>query len=41
MTKIAVIGVMESVGREILSFLEEDSVKAEDVFCSGTEVPAR
>lgn len=32
MTKIAVIGVMESVGREILSFLEEDGIKAKDVF---------
>lgn len=32
MTKIAVVGVMESVGREILSFLEEDGIKAKDVF---------
>lgn len=32
MTKIAVAGVMESVGREILSFLEEGGVKAKDVF---------
>ena len=31
MSKIAVIGVQESVGREILSFLEEDGVKAADV----------
>lgn len=32
MTKIAVVGVMESVGREILSFLEEGGIKAKDVF---------
>lgn len=32
MKKIAVIGVMESVGREILSFLEEDGFQAEDIF---------
>lgn len=32
MKKIAVIGVMESIGREILSFLEEAGYKAEDVF---------
>lgn len=39
MTKIAVIGVMESVGREILSFWEEDSVKAEDVFALEPRCP--
>lgn len=32
MQKIAVVGVMESVGREILSFLEVDGVKAANVF---------
>lgn len=31
MKKIAVVGVQESVGREILSFLEEDGIKAKDV----------
>ncbi len=31
MNKIAVIGVQESIGREILSFLEEDGIKAKDV----------
>lgn len=31
MTKIAVVGVQESIGREILSFLEEDGIKAKDV----------
>ena len=39
MTKIAVVGVMESVGREILSFLEEDGVKAEDVFALEPRCP--
>lgn len=32
MAKVAVIGVMESIGREILSFLDEDGIKAKDVF---------
>lgn len=31
MNKIAVVGVQESIGREILSFLEEDGIKAKDV----------
>lgn len=31
MSKIAVIGVLESVGREILSYLAEDGIKAKDV----------
>lgn len=31
MKKIAVVGVQESIGREILSFLEEDGIKAKDV----------
>ena len=31
MSKIAVVGVQENVGREILSFLEENSYKAADV----------
>lgn len=39
MTKIAVVGVMESVGREILSFLEEDGVKSEDVFALEPRCP--
>lgn len=32
MKKIAVVGASESVGREILSFLEADGYKASDVF---------
>ncbi len=39
MTKIAVVGVMESVGREILSFLAEDGVKAADVFALEPKCP--
>ena len=31
MSKIAVVGVHESIGREILSFLSEDGIKAADV----------
>lgn len=31
MSKIAVIGVQESIGREILSLIEEDGIKAKDV----------
>ena len=31
MSKIAVVGVQENVGREILSFLEENGYKAADV----------
>ena len=31
MKKIAVVGVQETVGREILSFLEENGYKASDV----------
>ena len=31
MSKIAVVGVHESIGREILSFLSEDGIKAVDV----------
>lgn len=32
MSKVAVVGVMESIGREILSFLEEDGISSKDVF---------
>lgn len=39
MTKIAVIGVMESVGREILSFLVEDGIKPADVFALEPRCP--
>lgn len=39
MTKVAVVGVMESVGREILSFLEADGIKAKDVFALEPKCP--
>lgn len=39
MKKIAVVGVMESIGREILSFLEEDGIKAADVFAVENKSP--
>ena len=39
MTKIAVAGVMESIGREILSFLEESGVKPADVFALEPKSP--
>ena len=39
MKKIAVVGVMESIGREILSFLEEDGISAKDVFAVENKSP--
>lgn len=39
MTKIAVVGVMDSVGREILTFLEEDGYKAKDIFAVENKAP--
>lgn len=38
MKKIAVVGVMESIGREILNLLEESGVSAKDVFAVGYKV---
>lgn len=39
MNKIAVVGVMESVGREILSFLAEDGISPKDVFAVENKSP--
>ncbi len=39
MTKIAVVGVFESIGREILSFLEEDGIKVSDVTAVDVNAP--
>ncbi len=39
MTKIAVIGVQENIGREILNFLEEDGVTASDVIALEPKSP--
>ena len=39
MTKIAVIGAQENYGREILSFLEEDGIKAKDVVAVENKAP--
>lgn len=38
MKKIAVVGVMESIGREILNLLEESGVGAKDVFAVGYKI---
>ncbi|MDR1694120.1 MAG: aspartate-semialdehyde dehydrogenase [Lactobacillaceae bacterium] len=37
--KIAVVGVMDSVGREILSFLEEDNFPAKSIFAVENKTP--
>lgn len=39
MMKIAIVGVMESVGREILSFFEEDGVLAENIIALEPKTP--
>ena len=39
MTKYAIVGAEESVGREILSFMEEDSIKASNVFAVDVNAP--
>ncbi len=39
MTKIAIAGVMESTGREILSFFEEDGVSANDIIALEPKAP--
>ena len=39
MTKIAVAGVTENIGREILSFLEEDGISAKDIIALEPKVP--
>ena len=39
MTKIAVVGAQESIGREILSFLEEDGVSVKDVIALEHKAP--
>lgn len=39
MSKIAVIGVQESIGREILSFIEEDGTSAKDVIALEPKSP--
>ena len=39
MTKYAIVGAEESVGREILSFMEEDGIKASNVFAVDVNAP--
>ncbi|MDD4556989.1 MAG: aspartate-semialdehyde dehydrogenase [Alphaproteobacteria bacterium] len=39
MTNIAVVGVTESVGREILTFLEEDGFKAKEIYAVENKTP--
>ncbi len=39
MTKIAIAGIMESVGREILSFFEEDGFNAKDIIALEPKAP--
>ena len=39
MTKIAVLGVTESIGREILTFLEADGISSDDVIALEPKSP--
>ncbi len=39
MTKIAIIGVMENIGREILNFFEEDGICANDIIALEPKAP--
>ena len=39
MVKYAIVGVQESVGRELLSFFDEDGIKASDVFAVDVNAP--
>lgn len=39
MTKIAIAGVLENLGREILTFLDEDGIAAEDIYALEPKSP--
>ena len=39
MTKIAVVGAQNSIGREILGFLEENAYKADDIYALESKAP--
>ena len=39
MSKIAVVGVTENIGREILTFLYEDGISAEDIIALEPKSP--
>lgn len=39
MTKIAVAGAQDSLGREVLSFLEEDGIPAADIVALDSKAP--